>query len=386
MKKLACAFLAFAFVLDLAVYMALSRVSVSTNAFYTLDDKSDALSVDSRVYTYLEMEKLLYKFIEKYFIGKNGEVYTRVQSPGGDMSTLSESIGLLMAYGVLTDKKDLFDREFAFLKNHLLVENSFIKWRTGGLPKATCNAAIDDLRIIRALLDAHERWGGRDYLRTADRLQKSFYENQAKNGVLTELYDWAAGEGKNSIPLCYIDLYTLYRMTGLDERWREISDNGLRIIKGGSLDKTSPFFYKYYDIQRDSYSKDEEYAKSREICITYAAYTALHMAEANEDTECFKSWLKKEMDNGRLYAWYHPDTLKPSRDAESTAVYALSAMYAQKAGERELCHRLLDKMLQFMVTDPDSRYYGGFGSQQTGEFYSFDNLTALLALAEAAGQ
>jgi len=34
-------------------------------------------------------------------------------------------------------------------------------------------------------------------------------------------------------------------------------------------------------------------------------------------------------------------------------------------------------MLEFMVTDENSQYYGGFGNSETGEFYSFDNLMAL---------
>jgi len=40
-------------------------------------------------------------------------------------------------------------------------------------------------------------------------------------------------------------------------------------------------------------------------------------------------------------------------------------------------------MLEFMVTDENSQYYGGFGNSETGEFYSFDNLMALKALALA---
>jgi len=39
--------------------------------------------------------------------------------------------------------------------------------------------------------------------------------------------------------------------------------------------------------------------------------------------------------------------------------------------------------LSFMVTDENSQYYGGFGNSETGEFYSFDNLMALKALALA---
>jgi hypothetical protein len=42
---------------------------------------------------------------------------------------------------------------------------------------------------------------------------------------------------------------------------------------------------------------------------------------------------------------------------------------------------IIDRMLKFMCTDRKSQYYGGFVNAGSGEFYSFDNLTALWALA-----
>jgi len=68
---------------------------------------------------------------------------------------------------------------------------------------------------------------------------------------------------------------------------------------------------------------------------------------------------------------------------ESTAVYALGSIFAGLSGDEVLSQKLLDRMLEFMVTDENSQYYGGFGNSETGEFYSFDNLMALKALALA---
>ena len=44
-----------------------------------------------------------------------------------------------------------------------------------------------------------------------------------------------------------------------------------------------------------------------------------------------------------------------------------------------MSEKLLERMFEFVVDDRDSEYYGGFGNCETGEFYSFDNLTALWA-------
>lgn len=115
----------------------------------------------------------------------------------------------------------------------------------------------------------------------------------------------------------------------------------------------------------------------------YSLYTALCMAEAGIYDNELLSWLGSEMEKGKVYAWYNPHSKKPVSDMESTAVYALGSIFAGLSGDEVLSQKLLDRMLEFMVTDEDSKYYGGFGNSETGEFYSFDNLMALKALALA---
>jgi hypothetical protein len=287
-----------------------------------------------------------------------------------------------MEYSILRGRKDLFERTFSYLKKNLLVENCYIKWKKGP-GEVTCNSAIDDMRIIRALLDAYNLWGNKEYYDTAGFIQEALFRNQAVNGKLNELYDWKSGSVKNRIPLCYLDLYTMYRLEEFNAGWRDVSERGIYILKDGRIDNT-PFFYKYLDYGKVVYLPDEDLVKKRGICLTYTIYSAIHMSEMNEDTEFFTEFLKKEIKNGKLYAWYSPVSLKPSSQLESTAVYALASLYCTRIGEQELSQKLLDNMLRFMVTDKKSPYYGGFGNSKTGEFYSFDNLTALIAIAAAA--
>ena len=329
-----------------------------------------------------DKEIALFGFIEKHFLGESGEILTNLLPSGEGHDTLSESIGLLMDYCVLRDKKDLFDIEFSFLKKNMLTNNYYVKWKYGNTD-ATCNAAIDDLRIIRALMDAHDKWGDKAYLDTAGFIQEGIYNNQVVNHDLCELYDWKKNTIENRIPLCYLDLYTMYRMSGFNAGWSEVAEKGTDIIEKGSFGSGKPLFKKYFGYSNGAYSVDEEYKQSGGICMIYTLYTAIHMAEMNEDTEAFTEWLKGEMDKGTLYAWYNPNTLKPSQKMESTAVYALAAVYSKRTGEKELFNNLLDKMLQFMVADKNSDYYGGLGNEEGGGFYSFDNLTALWALSLA---
>ncbi|MCX7842730.1 MAG: glycosyl hydrolase family 8 [Clostridia bacterium] len=329
----------------------------------------------------LQYEKALLSFVYRAFLKENGEIHTNTIFTSGDGGdTLSESIGLLMEYSVLKRDKALFDKEFGFLKARMLHESKLVKWKAGSV-EINCNAAIDDLRIVRALLDAYNLWDEKEYFDTAGFIQHSIYSKQVDNGYLMEFYDWKLGLARKSIPLCYLDLYTLDRSSIFNEGWGEVVNKGLDIIKNGRINGTSPIFYKYYDYTTGKYSMDEEYAKEKGVCLVETLYTVIHLAEVNEDTGYFTQWVKGEIGNGRLAAWYNPYTLKPSKEMENPAVYALAAVYAKKVGETELYKAIIDKMTSFMVLDKNSESFGGLGDNITQAFYSFDNLTALWALA-----
>lgn len=331
---------------------------------------------------YEDKEAALLNFITEYFIGKNGEIFTNIRRSQHSFDTLSESVGLLMNYSVMKNRKDMFDMEYEFLKKHMMTESGFIKWRYGDEP-AYCNALIDDLRIARALMDGYNLWDNEEYMDTAQLIQRAIYQKQAFEGYIYEFYDWRQNSAGKRVPLCYLDIHTIGRFSLFNEGWGEILGKARETLQKGRINEKNPFFNKYYRYDNASYLRDEEYAGNKEICLTYTLYTAIHMAEANEDTTVFAGWLLNEIKKGKVYAWYNPDTLKNSRGMESTAVYALGAVYADKIGERELFKALLGKMLEFMVVNEKSPYYGGFGIEETREFYSFDNLTALWALSLA---
>ena len=374
MKKLAGAFLILLFIGYTAIYLSFQRIPV-TDAFTEV--ASSGTISDNK-----QLEKNLFDFINKNLLRNDGEIITNLQKYDGSSDTLSESVGFLMNYCVMTGKKELFDKEVAFLKNRMVVDGSYIKWRVGN-NAANCNAAIDDLRIVRALLDAYDKWGLREYLDLAGFVQLGLYNKQVIDRNLCELYDWVSDKTKPSVPLCYLDIYSIDRFSDFNTGWLSVEENALSVIKDGRISESSPFYYKYYNFDTASYSSDEEFKKGGGICLTYTLYTAIHLAEVNEDTSFLSEWLKKEMETGKLYAWYDPHSLKPVNTVESTAVYALAAAYAQKTGEDVLCSRLLNSMKKFMVTDKTSGYYGGFGISKTRYFHSFDNLTALWALALA---
>ncbi|MDP4093508.1 MAG: glycoside hydrolase [Bacillota bacterium] len=348
-------------------------------------DSYKAAAVDKNQYE--DKEKLVLSFIEKNLLDKNGGIAAKLGNPGQNKNTLSESVGILMQYSVLKNRKDIFDRELNFAGRNLFYiptdssngKSVFIKWENGG-NKTTCGAAIDDLRIAGALLDAYDKWGSEKYYNMAGFIQSGLYEKQTFDNNLCELYDWKYDLTRSTMPLCYFDFYTLGRLERFNQNWRVVSDKGMSIVRDGFIGKGSPFFYKYYDYKTRKYSMDEESKQINGISLVYVLYTAIHMAESNEDTGLMTQWLKSELSKGKIYAWYNPVTFKPAQNYDNTAVYALAAVYAHRAGEYLLYKDLINKMLGLMITDENSPYYGGFGNAATGEFYSFDNLTALYAL------
>lgn len=363
------------FILAIGCYLAVYLTFLSIPSTEVFND----IMPDTPVGRYNAFEDSLYDFIDKHLTGGEGEILTNLQNYSGSKDTLSESAGLMMNYSILSNKYEQYDRQFKFLKSRLLSDGKFIRWRTGA-GSANCNAAIDDLRIIRALLDGYEIWGGKKYYNMAGDLQESLFKYQVKDRFLYELYDWKSEKSKHTTPLCYLDLYTMDRMSEFNPEWLMVEEKALSIISDGRISNRSPFFYKYYDYDSKTYYFDEEYYKQKGICLTYTLYSVLHLAEVNEDTGYFADWLKSEINSGKLYAWYDPLTQKPVNTIESTAIYALAAVYAAQTGEKELYEKLVDRMMNFMVSDRKSAYYGGFGNTGTKYFHSFDNLTALWAL------
>lgn len=353
-------------------YMRLSSIPIAS----VFNQQASKLSF------YEAKEKQLRSFLEKHFIKKDGSILTDLKGLGSSNDTLSESVGLLMQYSLIKEDRELFERELHFLREKMIVDGRYVIWKSGQ-EKVYCNALIDDLRIVRGLIAAYEEWGDKVFFDMAGFIQQGILEKQADEGRIYELYDWDNRTVNSSIPLCYLDLYTIYKLNFFSSRWNKIAIDGVYTIKRGRIGD-SPFFNKYYDYSRSVYSKDEEFENMKGICLTYTLYTVLHLAEMNENTDFFTSWLKAEMDEDRLYAWYNPDNLKSSSDIESTSVYALAAIYSKIRGEDDLYHKLINRMLQFSIVDENSQYYGGFGNEDTLEFYSFDNLTALCALAMAS--
>lgn len=282
---------------------------------------------------------------------------------------LSESVGLWLAYLVEKDDQARFDEQVDVLKSYFL-SNDFIVWRLDGTKKASVNALIDDLRIIRVLLDASEKWHDSDY----EQLGKQIGDNLIQYGMNQELFvdyvDVNSHDKATALTMSYIMPSAFYEMEQHGLLSQQQVQHQLDILQNTPIAEAG-FFPKYFDLATKSYVFDEE------LHMIDQLYTAYHLASMDGDTMPFKNWLVNLLKrDGKLYGRYSAKTNQPTVNFESPAVYAMAARYMLALNEQQLAQQFMEKMTA--LKDPSS----GYIDKHTKSTHSFDNLLPLLAERE----
>lgn len=283
---------------------------------------------------------------------------------------LAESVGLWLAYLLEKNDQGRFYEQVEVLKMNFL-KNDFIMWRIDGTKQANVNALIDDLRIIRALLEAGEKWDNTRYTK----LGKAIGENIVKTGMLEDTFvdfvDVSTHEKAKTITLSYIMPSALLEM----KQYRLLSqvqlDKQLAILKNAPVADTG-FFPKYYDVPSASYVFDTE------LHMIDQLYTAYHKATLGEETQAFTDWLLSLFKEDRkLYGRYDASSGEPTVLFESPAVYAMATRYMLVLGDDKMAGRFLKRMKSLRVDSTT-----GYVDSQTKATHIFDNLLPLLAEKE----
>ena len=322
-------------------------------------------------------EKILFNFIEKDLSKKGYGIYTNYIDKGseGDItkghSVLSESEGLMMLYAVNSNNRDLFDQQFEIVKN-MRLKNGLISWRKEGEENSPSSATIDELRIIKALLLANNRWDSFYYKFYAINIANSLLKEAEYKDTLVDYID-NYGKGK-ATTLCYLDLPTMKLLSQVDKKWEKIYERSNEIIEGGRISKEVPLYKKVF------YYEDMSYDKEENIDFLLSTIVILNRVEAFEDEEASIKWIKdKFKKDGFLVATYSATSGEATSKVESPSIYSYVALIANKVGDYELFNKAIEKLKYYQIKNKDSIFYGGFGDEETKSVYSFDNLNALLA-------
>lgn len=354
----------------LLILLIIAKISIP----YVLPIDSGVTYINNKV---SEREEILLNFIDTKLTNKDGGIktnYKNVKSEGditkGD-AVLSESEGMMLLYHLERDDKESFNKTLKYIEDYMVLPNHLISWRVTGTEKTKTSATIDDLRIVKALLLANERWGDFKYRKLAISISRAINEDLEDNSLLSDFND---GYNKSDITtLCYIDLPTMKYLSNIDYNWKKIYSASLKLLDGGYISNEVPLYRKSYDRKTRKYDSENIDTLLSLICI-------LNKAEVSQDVSTSVNWLaEKFKKDGAIYATYDQSTGKKNSDIESTSIYGLLVRIASKTGNQDLYNMALKKLKEFQVMDKNSAIYGGYGDTKTLQVYSFDNLNALLA-------
>lgn len=327
-------------------------------------------------------QRELFNFINTQLTGPDG-VYTNLQetSESAEVATgheiLSESASLLMEAAVRTRNQELFDRQWTQARRTFDMEGGFsYRFSPKQQKQFNVNAAVDDLRMIGALLEAGQVFNQPEYTREADKYGKRFYKNNIKKGYMFDIFDNLYKVVNESVTLCYIDLSVLQKLSISSELKENLLMNMSGILEEGYLSDSFPFYETRFDYKTGKYS-------SEGINSVESLLTILHLAETGRQKPASISYIKAQVAAGTLFGQYTREG-QPANDIRSTAIYALTAMIGAVLGDSSLYQSSIERMNEFRVTDPASPLYGGFGDPAARQAYSFDNLMALLAYSYKA--
>lgn len=279
----------------------------------------------------------------------------QVESASGQ-DILSESCGLMLQYFYRNDRKNEFDSLVNKLKDLFINSNGLIKWRirVGEDKLNTVNASLDDMRIIKILIEAGKSWDVPGYIEFAKSLSDNLLQHCTRGNSLKS-YD---SLDSPDAPFVYYDFEAIYLMGEFDERWHKVFGYGVdNIVK----DKGDAPFYM---------SVGGKYPMIENLLIL------MHFCEIGMIDLNGIKWLKETMDQGILYGTYEEDKTA-AVDLESPAVYGIAACIAKLSGDKDL-YVLACENLKRMQNLEENDFYGGFIDLDDIKSYSFDNLYALL--------
>ncbi|WP_155591601.1 glycosyl hydrolase family 8 [Lysinibacillus cavernae] len=282
---------------------------------------------------------------------------------------LSESIGLWLAYLLEKDDQTRFNDQMSVMKSFFLT-NDFIVWRIEGSKKASVNALIDDLRIIRVLLEAGEKWQDSTYVQLGKKIGDNLVQYGMNQELFVDFVDIHSHHQANTLTMSYIMPSAFQQMEKHGLLSQQQVQQQVDILQNAPIAEEG-FFPKYYDIPSKQYVFDEE------LHMIDQLYTAYHLASTKSDTVPFKDWLLNLLKrDGKLYGRYNAQTNQPTVSYESPAVYAMAARYMLAIGERQMAQQFIGKMAD--LKDAST----GYVDKNTQSTHSFDNLLPLLAERE----
>lgn len=307
-------------------------------------------------------------FVTNYKVSKNqskSELAT-----GHDR--LSESSGIWLRHLALTGTQKEYDGFYKKTKKAFFADGQFSYRINADGTRSNVNASVDDMRIIRSLVEAQARFHDDKYSKEIDNLLSTFTRQSIQNGLLVDFYDTKSQKASNEVSLYYLSIKELgyiYKKANLPLKNVEYQ---YQILKNGYISDEFPFYHKNYQY------KTKKYVDGDSINVIESLLSILYLSEIGEEKEESIQFIKDAVTTGTLYNAYN-DKGVPVDRSQSAASYAIAAMIAREIGDEKLYQQAMMIVSNFQIMDKNSPIYGGIGDQNTLKVYSFNNLMSSLA-------
>ncbi len=322
---------------------------------------------------YLETES----FIKKHMLNPNGTLATYLSetpaiSPdlAHGREALSESLGLWLEYAVENKDKALFQQNYAILRQYFFAPEGFVYWKISpdGKSDVTTNALVDDLRLVDALLAAHQLWGQEEWAQTAGAIGNAVSLYLVKSNTFVDFYDRKYNKSADVLTLSYLDPRPLKKLGQWKPAEQPLYDRAIGAIQAIPNDGT--FFPKSYHLPSGQYAYDPVVNLIDQLLI------ALHRASQGIPSPELTAFLKNEFQiRGLIYGGYDRMSHEAPVKFESPSVYALAILYSLERNDTEWALALYKRMLQ--LQHRSGEYQGGYVSDN--QTHIFDNVFPLLA-------
>ena len=290
--------------------------------------------------------------------------------PGNTL--LSESQGLLMLYAAQTGDRACFDRIWRAVRDSMS-RGGLTAWRVVDGEMAEVNASLDDLRMIEALALADERWGL--YAHEAAARAQTLYDRCVQDGLMRDFASLTGEARSDTVTLCYMDVAAMQAAAAYDPRWEASAEKAktLLSVPESLISDALPLYHTRYDAEKQEFTGDT--VQMNEACV--AVLNAVRAGVAFPET---LDWLENALAAGPVWARYGADgKVLRGYDFESNATYALLAQIGAASGRQRMTQMALERMERRRSFEAATM--GGYGAASRSEYYTFDELEAMLAWA-----
>ncbi len=293
---------------------------------------------------------------------------------GYTREALSESAGLWLESLEMLNDKENFEKQFQVLKKFFILPDGTLSWRLRYENEKWVadphSATIDDLRIVRALIAAADKWNIPGYKDFALKLAHAVKESGVyQDFLLIQTLNKGEWEGPFIIDLSYLDLKTMNALMAYDEEWKPIYERSQALLIGGM--RQNGFIYDKYDVQKNHYYDQDRNLINYLIC-------ASRLAESNFSVySLIEQLIRRWQQDGKILGRYDPETGKPLVAYESVSVYALVMRLSLIMKQWEFARVIRDKILELSRKQTSSHWQGALCDDAC---HAFDHLQALASL------